>query len=64
MAIIYLYGTGLTPELVSKLSDVGGVALSPTGRNKMQAASDPIDLAIRQKKSVSGVTQGLASNVA
>ena len=63
MAIIYLDGTGLTPELVSKLSDVGGVAISPTGRNKMQAASDLIDLAIRQKKPVYGVTTGLGSNV-
>mgnify|MGYP006145470289 FL=1 len=63
MAIISLDGTGLTPELVSKLSDVGGVAISPTGRNKMQAASDLIDQAIRQKKPVYGVTTGLGSNV-
>ncbi|MFT7495628.1 MAG: histidine ammonia-lyase, partial [Urechidicola sp.] len=63
MAIISLDGNGLTPELISKLSDVGGVAISPSGRNKMQAASDLIDSAIRQKKPVYGVTTGLGSNV-
>jgi histidine ammonia-lyase len=63
MPNISLDGTGLTPELISKLLDAGNVAISATGHAKMRAASELIDSAIRHKKPVYGVTTGLGSNL-
>jgi histidine ammonia-lyase len=59
--MIYLDGSGLTPEIVSRVSDGEHIELAESGLNRMRSSRKLIEEIIKEGRPVYGVTTGLGA---